>query len=235
MSICFYCHSSKTDDKLQFMRSVEFKSQFWNAKILNWETSRYFYNQGLSKTRLNSVKKRLDLASELLSKHAKGKSLLELGCGSGVLLSNLNRRNFTSWAGIDISPTAISKGQQRLKGLASFIQGDVTTCSLPQADCVIALGLLDWLSLSEIKDLASRLNCTYFLFSFSERKFSIIRMLHQIYTFFSYGIWNSFYVPKYWTEGEIRDALSPLNRRDFPIKFVRHPDLSFGCLVTNLT
>jgi SAM-dependent methyltransferase len=216
------------------MRSVEFKSQFWNAKILNWEASRYFCNQGLSKTRLNSVKKRLDLTSEILSQHAKGKSLLELGCGSGVLLSNLNRQDFKFLVGVDISPTAISRAQQRLKDEASFIRGDVTNCSFPQADCVVGLGLLDWLSLSEIKDLASRLDSTYFLFSFSERKFSSVRMLHQIYTFFSYGIWNSFYVPKYWTEREICDALSPLNRRDFPIKFVRHPDLSFGCLVTNL-
>jgi SAM-dependent methyltransferase len=217
------------------MRSVDFKSQFWNTKILNWEASRYFCNRGLAKTRLNSVKKRLDLTSQILSQHAKGKSLLELGCGSGVLLSCLDRQDFTSWSGIDISPTAISKAQERLKGLASFTQGDVTTCSLPQADCAIALGLLDWLSLIEIQDLASRLNSTHFLFSFSERKFSIVRILHQIYTFFSYGIWNSFYVPKYWTEREIRDALSPLDRREFPIKFVRHPDLSFGCLVTNLT
>jgi SAM-dependent methyltransferase len=235
MSISFYCHYWKTDGNLQLMRSVDFKSQFWNAKILNWEASRYFCTRGLSKTRLNSVKKRLDLTSQILSQHAKGKSLLELGCGSGVLLSSLDRQDFTSWSGIDISPTAISKAQQRLKGLASFTQGDVTTCSLPQADCVIALGLLDWLSLSEIQDLASRLNSTHFLFSFSERKFSIVRMLHQIYTFFSYGIWNSFYVPKYWTEKEIRDALSPLNRREFPITFIRDPDLSFGCLVTNLT
>lgn len=217
------------------MRSVNFKSEFWNAKILKWEASRYFCLQGLSKTRLNSVKMRLDLASQILSQHARGKSLLELGCGSGVLLSHLNRQDFTSWCGIDISPTAISKAQQRLNGLASFILGDVTECSLPQTDCVVALGLLDWLSLNEIQELASRLNSTYFLFSFSERRFSIVRVLHQIYTLFSYGIWNSFYVPRYWTEREIRDALSPFKRTKLPIKFIRDPSLSFGCLVTNLT
>lgn len=219
-------------------RSREFKSRFWDRKILSWEKARY--RQPNAGETSNSVHYRLFLATKILNQAVSHLSLLDLGCGSGHLFENLNSDQFSSLIGIDISQNAIENARLRLGHRAQFLQADVTQTPLPAADCIVALGLLDWLASEEIFKIASQLNCKYFLFSFSEKRQFILRSLHRIYTVASYGWRNSLYLPRYYNEMEIRRALTPLLDKDMNkdihshLRFIRDPKLSFGTLLTNL-
>lgn len=215
------------------MKSPEFRRQFWDRKILHWERKRY--ESPSPWTLFQPVNQRLLLASQILIRYQKGCDILDLGCGSGLLFSQLESQNFGSFTGVDISGEAIAHGKRRLGDRAHFIQGHVISSPLPRADCVVGLGLLDWLSIEEISTLADRLQCSHFLFSFSERRPSFLRAVHRAYTVLSYGLRHSLYIPQYFTAFEICQYLKPLNpSNSTPMKVIRRPELSFGALVTNL-
>jgi ribosomal protein L11 methylase PrmA len=81
--------------------SEQRKKLFWDSKILKWENKRYFQQK------CNSLIARRELAFKDLSKIIKGKSVIELGCGSAHLANNLLEQGATHYYGYDFSSKAI--------------------------------------------------------------------------------------------------------------------------------
>lgn len=64
---------------------------------------------------------RLGIVSSLCSVFARGGSILEIGCGDGMLLEQLNRRCYSYFRGVDISSVAISRARRLQDGQSAFV------------------------------------------------------------------------------------------------------------------
>lgn len=220
---------------------ADFRKRFWDQKIIEWEDSRYegvehaqSWLEKLSTRLSGSLKVRMEICWTLLAPRIGGRRILELGCGSGLLASRLMRGGAASYHGIDISPAAIERAKalavrEAWADRAVLVAGEALAGDLPPSDLVIGLGFLDWITTEEIRALGKRIHPTPFLFTFSERRFSIMRYGHLIYTAVAYGWKHEGYVPRYYREGDVRGFFAPAGYTE--LTFVRHPKMSFGAAV----
>lgn len=204
------------------------KEMFWNNKICNWEKSRYVLHP------CKPLLMRRMLALDFLNPILKDRTVLELGCGSAMLAEAIVESGARKYIGIDFSKTAID-GAMHLNNRVDrskfeLIRDDVVNMhSLPQADIIFSLGLLDWLTLDEISDLKRKSNNSpYFMHSFSSSEKWIGVNLHKLFTLFTYGFFNGFYVPKYFTT----KTISTTFKHD-KLNICRHKGLGIGCIVKN--
>ncbi len=207
------------------------KQVFWEEKILNWEFSRYERPGSFGKN--GSVAARLREAQRLLASVVRGKTVLELGCGSGRLAESLLTAGASAYVGCDLSYSAISVARDRLAAAgfaarSTFVVGSALELAETKADVGVSLGLLDWLEPAELTLLFSRLDCRYQLHSFSEfRAGSLEQLLHRAYVYLSYGRKTGSYRPRYLDAGKIHELYRPT-------RFVRSRALKFGVLAHNL-
>jgi 2-polyprenyl-3-methyl-5-hydroxy-6-metoxy-1,4-benzoquinol methylase len=218
------------------------KTTFWNKKILQWEQARY-RRQARGQTVLErlvrggggSIRNRLVTAGNLLRPHIRGRTLLDVGCGSGLLFQQLSGCGASRFIGVDLAQSAISNAQQlarRLPEPTTFLVGNATQMELPRFDVIVGLGILDWLSGRELDSLFGKISGNRFLFSISETRVSVAQLLHRLYVYVSYGWKNSSYVPRY---ESVKKILSLLARHGFEqVDVFRHKSLSFGVLLHNL-
>ena len=108
------------------------KQHFWNNKILKWEKDKY----SIPKSKLGrffdvnqSLKKRQQIAKNILKHNVRGRTILEIGCGTARLLHSIFEAGATKYIGIDISKKAVQAGQKNAKELkverfAEFYQLD---------------------------------------------------------------------------------------------------------------
>lgn len=212
------------------------KQTFWDEKILTWEYRRYDRAGTFGKG--GAVAARLNEACRLLAPAVRGKTVLELGCGSGRLAETLLAAGASGYVGWDLSPRAIAVARERLhaSGLASratLFTGSALYLDETKADLCVSLGFLDWLQPNEITDLFSRLESPLHLHSFSElRAGSIEQWLHRLYVFLSYGRKTGQYRPRYLGEKFVQELFRMGTPR--PIHFVRNRRMKFGVLAHNL-
>jgi 2-polyprenyl-3-methyl-5-hydroxy-6-metoxy-1,4-benzoquinol methylase len=219
------------------------KVQFWNNKILGWEQTRYAGNtegeavlEKLVKGGGGSVRNRLHIAADLLRPHLRGKTLLDVGCGSGLLFHCLAGCGAARFIGIDLAPAAVEKARtlaaQTLLEPATFLSGSACDLSLPDFDIVSGLGVLDWFSDDEMDRFFTRIRGKRFLLSISERRRSVSQFLHRFYVFIAYGWRIRAYTPRY---DDTASIITRLEAHGFAnIQVIRDRRLSFGVLLHNL-
>lgn len=209
-------------------------NKFWDNKILQWEKDKYskrLYDVN------SSIKVRLHIARSILKKIAPGKSVVELGCGSGLLAEDILAFGAKNYSGFDISSVAVEAAKKRIEkspyqDKIVFKTSDIQNLPKIQADICFSLGLFDWLDPAEIADLKNKMSSDYYFHSFSEKKpFSVQQRLHQIYVFLMYGHKTQEYIPKYFTELQMAEAL---NTADKKVSFLRPRKMSFGCFAYSL-
>ena len=211
---------------------------YWDKKILVWEDS-------MSKNQKNvppieklasffreALKKRSEIIMNMLHSFVQGKTVLELGCGSGFfafeLFEKVKPKHFT---GIDIAQSAIMRAQKiaaekQLADKLTFIEDDGASIKLPEVDVTIGLGFLDYLAPEEIKSLFRNIRSSSFVFTFSERRVSLLRYIHMCYMSLQR-------CPKhfYYTKNEIA---SYIGKEYGDVQFFSNKKISFGCIVHNL-
>ena len=203
------------------------KQHFWNNKILKWENDKY----RIPKSKLGrffdvnqSLKKRQQIAENILKHNVKGRNVLEIGCGTSRLLHSVFEAGATEYIGIDISKKAIQEGQKKAKELkvekfTEFYQLDTNALSSInniKADICFSLGLLDWLTLEEIEQMLSFVRCEFFFHSYSQRNISFQQLFHRFYVYIFYGYRTKSYVPKYYTKEKILKLFT--SSHNFPAK-----------------
>ena len=165
---------------------------YWDNKIIDWENSmeggvRVSLIEKLASHFRAPLHYRLELAVQMLAPVVSGRSVLDLGCGSGFFLFKLDEAaQFTHATGVDISLRAIERAKSIAEGKGkadkfTFIADDVTQSDVPAADITVGLGFLDYLTLEEIAELFNRLRSQYFFFSFAKRNISLMRCIHIAY------------------------------------------------------
>jgi SAM-dependent methyltransferase len=216
------------------------KQYFWDKKILGWENDKYALPQGWFHRVFDanrSLKYRQLIARNILTQVVKGKSVLEIGCGTARLLPSIMEAGAAKYRGVDISPVAIEEAKIRhghllARGNVELLPMNVAQIEKGDAEICFSLGLLDWLELIEIREMVSRLNCEYYLHSFSERRPSAQQWLHKLYVYLFYGHRTKTYVPRYYTHQQLIDIFTSFYGS--PPAFFRSPLLSFGTFVHHL-
>jgi SAM-dependent methyltransferase len=211
--------------------------EYWDKKIIEWEDSMRGGSDVSFIERLASYFRehlyyRSALAMEMLIPFVKGKTVLDLGCGSGFFSFELyDRARPKHISGIDISLRAISRAQaiaeeKGLSDIFSFFEADAASISLPEADYTIGLGFLDYLTLREIHSLFERIRSRYFLFSFAEKKMVLFRYIHILYMLLQR-------CPKHFynTKKEIRQSIG--GKYD-NVQFLNDKKMRITCIVHNL-
>ncbi len=217
--------------------------QFWEEKILRWEENRY--RSASNETLLervashlsDSLRFRITITGDLLSRFAKGRRVVEVGCGSGLLAERLMAAGAVSYTGYDIAPAAIAAARQRVEplGYGTSIRFEVGAANdLPhlQADIVFSLGLLDWLSPAEIDALFRASGNADWFHAIAERRNDFSQMVHRLYVYLGYGHRTGSYLPQYFPVSEIIGSAKKYNSA--PVYVFRHPRLRFGALLSSL-
>lgn len=219
------------------------RKQFWNDKILTWESERYeqqgppaSFMERFAKE-FGGVNERLEIAKRIMLPNVRGKRVVELGCGSGLLAESLIEAGAASVHGIDIAETAIKHAQERIKakGISdkvSFAAGEVGHQQRFDADFVFSLGLLDWLTWEEVENIFRASNGGDFLHSFSENQKSIWVPIHKIYVYIKYARKNKNYVIRYDDAEELRRLAA--KHTDKKLSIYRNKRMRFGAFITTL-
>jgi SAM-dependent methyltransferase len=214
---------------------------FWEDKILTWELGRYqprVANNSLLERIADwssrSLRYRCEISVALIGDNLKHKSILDIGCGSGLLAQEFIDRGATSYLGIDFAESAIRaaearRQQTRSRDRIAFKVASVRSMPIEQ-DIVFSLGLLDWLSNEELAILFEKQGRADFLHAIAERRTSIQQLIHRAYVHLSYGHRTQGYKPRYFSAAEI--ARLAARHRSGPTYAFRDPRLSFGALIS---
>lgn len=211
--------------------------QYWDKKIIEWEDSingnqHISFVERIAAFFRQPLKARSEICMALLVSFAGGKSVLDLGCGSGFFSFELyDKAKPKHIFGIDISGQAIRRAQKICKNrgldnFLTFLEGNAALMDFPETDIVIGLGFLDYLTAEEIRSLFQRIKGRHFLFSFSEKINSPMRYIHMLYLL-------SQRCPKhfYYTKDDIVGCAGDVGGE---IQFLNDDRLSFACIVHNL-
>jgi SAM-dependent methyltransferase len=137
---------------------------YWENKILKWEKSRY------SNPFLSNLRARMKISEKIiLQRMLPQQTILELGCGSGILAERLLRHSFR-YFGVDIAENAVSLAKERCAfagDRGNFFAKDVLHFEMKETDLTVFLGLTDWLSEFELEQLFKSLKSDKILFSYT--------------------------------------------------------------------
>jgi 2-polyprenyl-3-methyl-5-hydroxy-6-metoxy-1,4-benzoquinol methylase len=145
-------------------------SKYWEKKILKWETLRY------SKWLIFSpfswtIRSRFNKSASVIKQRAISSwSVLELGCGSGILAAEIGNQ-LSRYCGVDIAHNAIEAARRKNQlSHAKFVTMDVLEFPIEEYDLTLFLGLTDWLEENQLKKLFSKIQSTHIFFSYTETR-----------------------------------------------------------------
>jgi 2-polyprenyl-3-methyl-5-hydroxy-6-metoxy-1,4-benzoquinol methylase len=169
------------------------QKDYWNKKIVDWTKVSYDKkekNVPLAEkiaTHFRAISKRMDVTLKLLGPLVNNKTVLNLGCGLGNECFALLDFNPKRVIGIDISGVAIEEAQEKAKKRkldkkTEFIEVDISQLkTLPEFDCVIGLGFIDYLTKDELRHLFEMIGNRPYFFSYFEKKLSLLNLMHTLY------------------------------------------------------
>lgn len=220
------------------------RKAFWEEKILGWEGGRYGEGHGepgllqrIADWSSDSLRFRVPFAAEQLAPFVQGRTVVDLGCGSGLLTGPLLEAGARHVRGIDIAESAIVAARARAASAgwgdrASFEVGTIEGLDRLEADVVVSLGLTDWLTDEELDHLFALGGDAHVLHAYSELRPSITQLAHRAYCWTSYGLRTRGYVPRYFDTRDFAGRM--VRQRPGPAAVVRHPRLTFGAFLTSL-
>ena len=205
-------------------------SSFWDKKILGWEAARYDGEVGVTGWPLRN---RMKIAANILQSLPEGLRLTDLGCGTGRLFELLRQEQFSELLGIDFAKPAIDLAQTKdFQAHVSFLCASVSGPRIPESDCYVALGLVDWLSDQDIRGLFQQFENKFFLVSFSEKRSPLLRLPHALFRRVTGKTLNLEFLPRYHSLTELT-AFVPLGQAQ-RLRVIRHLSMAFGSLLTNI-
>lgn len=168
--------------------------------MLSWEASAYFKDSPQKASwwdRLSTVFRgdamyvRMQAALDLLKPHLAGKTVMDVGCGSGRFAFQMIKSGAAKVIGVDISREAIALANERVLhlGLNEKLEFQIEDliypkAALPAVDIVTALGVIEYFDPTTMAAFLGNLKTKYFLFDFPDlnrRKEFPTWPLRQIY------------------------------------------------------
>jgi SAM-dependent methyltransferase len=220
------------------------RKDFWDGKILVWEEERYnkdrkgfSWLERIASNASQSLRYRLALTENILLSNCHGKTIAEVGCGTSRLASKLIEAGAEHYHGFDISSVAIERAtacaaQAEISDKVSYTVANIDSLPNLHTDIVFSMGLLDWLSDTEIEMLLHKSAQSDCLHSFSESRFQLSQYLHRAYVYIAYGHRTGSYIPRYLKANWLKGIVEQHSRK--PVHFIRDQKLSFGAFVSTL-
>ena len=217
---------------------------FWDSKIIKWEQERYDKNfsdasllEKIASNASRSLRYRSELTEQIIGKNCAGKTVSEIGCGTGRLAIKIINAGAKSYHGYDISSVAINSAKQATKDFGvedkiNFSSASVRSLPKLETDINFSVGLLDWLNDEEIKILLKKTNRSDCLHSFSELRSNFSQILHRLYVQIAYGHRTGKYVPRYFNAEFLCILVKSLTGKAPHV--VRDKKLSFGAFISTL-
>ena len=204
------------------------KINFWNNKILTWEKKRFSHT--------GPIKERMLVSLSILQKKF-GKdpiTIVEFGCASGIMAEELIKLNPNiKYYGFDFSASAIENAKSKnLPNCAFFCLNiedgikKLKELNLSKIDCLVSLGLLDWLNPDERNQLKN-VKSDYMIHSFSVNN-HLLTLAHKIFVFFTYGYKQPEYVPIYESKEDIQTLFGK------KLFFYQNKTMNIACLASDI-
>jgi ubiquinone/menaquinone biosynthesis C-methylase UbiE len=164
----------------------EQQRQYWEKRIDRFDAI-YDDNKGLREItwlsklvepyRRRSITERFQYASMVLRDVGiGGKTFIDGGCGTGRMASYLLSEGARKVYAVDITKRALDLARQRMesehptrRGDIEYVEGDITSLRLPAVDCLVGLGLVEYLS--DIRTFLANVRgiCRYALVNYPSR------------------------------------------------------------------
>ncbi len=149
--------------------------KFWISKIEKWSQNNYSNKNKVISKRASQASKILEL--NLIT------SLCDLGCGNGSVYNEFsdNLKSNCHYSGFDLFPknyinTTKDKFKYYQKELLKIRKED-----LSKFDCVMSLGLIDWLSDKELDHLVNLSSDKLFIHSFTLKRIGPKYLFYKLY------------------------------------------------------
>ena len=165
------------------------RARFWDERILDWEAARYDGRwwpslapiEWLAGALSGPTRRRQALGVELVAPFVKGRSVMEVGCGTGRLARRFLDAGARDYLGLDHSRVAIETARRRAGGEKRMRFEARSAVELPEkGDLIVSLGLIDWLTDAELRVFFRRHGAADFLHTFSERRSEPLQALHRL-------------------------------------------------------
>jgi SAM-dependent methyltransferase len=225
------------------IRRTSDRAKYWNDRILHWEAGRYDgetttaigFGELLAGVLSLPTRNRLRTAAALLTPFVAGRSVLEIGCGTGRLAALLRNAGCRSYLGIDHSDVAIKAARLRHGARSSAAEFDfdvrpATAIRDIDFDIVVSLGVLDWLRDEELQELFREQHPREFFHSFSERQFSLMQIGHRACRAIDALIAPNAVRPRYLTATHLMKSM-PNNHP--PVMFYRDAKFRFATFMSS--
>lgn len=218
--------------------------EYWDKKIRIWSETSYektpqagLSNKFFSKVR-SSVDARMHTALEVFQPYVEGKTILDLGCGVGLLGFALIEMGCERYVGIDISQVAVDEAAamargKSLGGKMEFRCANLLSLeSFPEADITVGLGMLDWFNLDDVERIIEKLRGRKIVLTFSEQDNSLSEIIHRFYLVKRLQWQNKGVYAYHFRRVEIDTLLA---RQGFEnVKYIKNRQMRFGVLFHNL-
>lgn len=203
------------------------KENFWINSAPQWESRRY--HSLFSGLVFSSLRYRRNYLLFILNQLPSATRVLELGCGSGLLYSELDNRQRFQYTGVDVSPEAIAAANRNFPE-AEWLCDVAENIKDRKFDYVISAGLLDWISDDAIRAIAENNKTSRHVHSFSENLIGTSTTAHKLFARLISRQAGIRYEPRKFEIGKLIKTLSPLEG----LNIVRNRKLSFGAFIHNL-
>jgi len=223
-------------------QSKQNMESYWDEKITWWADSSYEEKPGnlwekfMARLR-RSVHARAVIALEVLEPHIEGKTVLDMGCGSGHFLTECIKAGAAKGIGLDIAPQAVELAQSLAKkngfeDKLEFAVGKAGQKEFPEADIITGFGLVDWLETKECLQYFQHLKDKEFIFSFSDQDYSFDEIVHYYYLVKRLELFGGGVRVYHHPAKVIFRRLHKVGIHDF--RLISDKSMRFGRLVTNL-
>jgi cyclopropane fatty-acyl-phospholipid synthase-like methyltransferase len=175
-------------------------AKYWEKHLLSWEASAYFkdnlrkpnwWDQLSTVFRGSAMYVRMQAALELLKPHLLGKTVMDVGCGSGRFAFQMIEAGAEKVIGVDISAEAVRLANERrltsdVSDKLEFRVDDLIypKVALPAVDIVTALGVIEYFDPATMGIFLGNLKTKYFLLDFphlNRKKEFPTWVLRQVY------------------------------------------------------
>lgn len=174
------------------------KERFWNQKILRWDHKRYNSLAPFKSSIFHRLQHSLKMIEAL---DRPPQSVIEFGCGTGRLASYLSPG--VEYRGYDFAQSAIELAQEQFahNSHVKFYYADLTQIEDSwEADLIIGLGFIDWITQDEFERLLSQCKCRHVIFSYSNQS---NHWLIRFYHLYSKIFFKSSYNPRFYSTGQL--------------------------------
>jgi 2-polyprenyl-3-methyl-5-hydroxy-6-metoxy-1,4-benzoquinol methylase len=133
---------------------------------------------------------RQHVAIEHVSPYIQGKHVVEIGCGSGRASRHLIERVAAPYIGIDLSQNAIDLARAKteeagLSDKVTYRRSGVIDLDTTQADFVISIGFMHWLTWEEVEHVFNSTNGNNFFHTITQSEYSFRQLLRHLYIKYS--------------------------------------------------